>query len=805
MNKHPIQKRIAPAASPRPGLRPALAALCLAGLCSAPAALALPTGADVQSGSVSMALPDAKSLVVGQQSGSAIINWRTFNIAGDELVRFNQPSSQSVVLNRVLGGDLSSILGRLQSNGAVWLINPAGVLFGPNAVVDTAQLVASTLSMSNADFLARNYHFAGDSPASIVNQGTLRTASGGSIALVAARVVNSGTIDAPHGSVTLAAGKEAVLDFNGDGLLSVRVSGDAVGAAIDQGGLVSAEGGQVLLTARAKDALLDSVINVSGTVRAESLREVGGQIVLDGGNSGVVAVSGTLDAAGRGAGARGGVVKVLGERVGLFDHARLDVSGDSGGGTALIGGNWQGKGPESNARMAYVGEDARIAADALQRGNGGEIVLWSDQATRYFGTASARGGAQGGDGGRVEISGHELDFNGIVSTAAPLGRQGFLLLDPANIYLIHGNTGTGGSDGQVTNANPNVAFGTLFGLTNGEISDGRLNAIGGDIVLQATSLIQVGTAASAAQAVSLGAAVTSLTLESRGSGGDLTFVSGSSLSLSGGSLTLRAGVDSAGVVNGTDSGAATLGAISGVSGGVSVDAKSIALNGLISAPGSTVSLTARTGAIGGNAAVGTDVSATTLIASSAGGIGVPNPLETVVSSLNFSNTGNTEVNISNTKASGMTLSGRQSGTGAVSVTETAGDLTVDTVNSVIGINTSGGEVMLSATGNNNKITLQQAIDSGGGMVSLTADNMDLSGAINSGSGMVTLTTKDAAQDIALGGNAADTGSQLGLSAAELATVTGTGGLTIGSGTHSGTIKVSGSVGANPNELQLSGS
>jgi hypothetical protein len=154
-----------------------------------------------------------------------------------------------------------------------------------------------------------------------------------------------------------------------------------------------------------------------------------------------VTVSGTLEAAGAETGTTGGMVKVLGEYVGLFDHATVSASGDVGGGTVLVGGNWQGQGPEQNALRTTVGKDAKISASAVTKGNGGKVVVWSDEVTKFFGSIDARGGAQGGNGGSVETSGHTLQALGRVDISAPKGRGGLWLLDPNNI-TIKDNAGT---------------------------------------------------------------------------------------------------------------------------------------------------------------------------------------------------------------------------------------------------------------------------------------------------------------------------------------------------------------------------
>src|SRR5207302_4563489 len=140
-------------------------------------------------------------------------------------------------------------------------------------------------------------------------------------------------------------------------------------------------------------------------IRANSLVQRNGEIVLDGGSAGVVSNTGTLTASGADAGTTGGTVKVLGDKVGLFNGTRIDASGDAGGGTVLIGGNFHGAGPEQNASQTIVAQDATINADAVTTGNGGNVAVWSNDGTQFFGSVSARGGAQRGDGGFVEVSG----------------------------------------------------------------------------------------------------------------------------------------------------------------------------------------------------------------------------------------------------------------------------------------------------------------------------------------------------------------------------------------------------------------
>ncbi|MDZ4254200.1 MAG: filamentous hemagglutinin N-terminal domain-containing protein [Sulfuritalea sp.] len=401
---------------------------------------ALPVGGVVTEGGASINSSGA-STTITQSSQNVAINWQSFNIGATEAVQFIQPNSSSVALNRVLGPDPSSIFGSLTANGKVFLVNPHGVLFARGAQVNVGGLVASTLNITDGDFMAGRYRFAGNSTAAVLNQGTIN-ADGGSVALLGAEVGNDGIILARLGSVALAAGNAMTLDVAGDGLLSVAVSEGAVNALVQNGGLIHADGGNVLLTAMAAGDLLQSAVNNTGVIRAQTIENHNGTIRLLGDmQSGTMNISGTLDVSGAGTGQTGGDVTVTGHHVGLFD-AEINASGDAGGGTVLVGGGYQGNNPAvQNAAATYMSADSTINADALTNGNGGTVILWSDESTRAYGSITARGGAQGGNGGLIETSAHWLDTAGImIDASAPNGKAGTWLLDPADITISAGIT-----------------------------------------------------------------------------------------------------------------------------------------------------------------------------------------------------------------------------------------------------------------------------------------------------------------------------------------------------------------------------
>ena len=398
----------------------------LLALGASPAA-AGPEGGTVVGGSATIQGAGTPAVIVNQASSSAVINWNTFNIRANESVRFNQPSSSSVVLNRVTGGQgPSEIMGTLTANGRVFLINRDGILFGPGSVVNTAGFLATTHDIKNADFMAGRYNFniPGRPDASIVNQGRITATSGGFAALVAPGVRNSGTITATLGTVALASGNSFTLDMYGDKLITLAVGDQIASKVIDvatgkplkslvsntRSGVISANGGRVELTAAAARAVVDSVINTRGVIRANSIGHRNGLIVLNAATGGTkpagapaqtIKLAGTISAAGRHRGTTGGTVVVSGEHIKLA-NAKIDASGRRGGGKVLIGGDWGGGHPDTTlvsnasaklenytiATATTVSVDAakhdqRLGNRARQRRQGRAVVGQPDHLRRH--------------------------------------------------------------------------------------------------------------------------------------------------------------------------------------------------------------------------------------------------------------------------------------------------------------------------------------------------------------------------------------------------------------------------------------
>ncbi|MGH7042456.1 MAG: filamentous hemagglutinin N-terminal domain-containing protein, partial [Acetobacteraceae bacterium] len=471
-----------------------------------PAPNARPTGGQVVAGSAAIA--QAPNLTtISQASQRAAINWKTFDVGSKQTVRFAQPSASASTLNRVTTPNPSQIAGRITANGQVVIVNQSGVMFYKGAQVDVNGLVVSAAGITNKNYMAGRMIF--DQPARpnarVVNAGTITINQAGLGALVAPEVANKGVIVAKLGHVVLAGAKTATLDMYGDGLLSIDVNGEVtqapVGpngktatALVTNSGTILANGGKVLLTARAADGIVDNLVDAGGTIAADTEGGKAGMIALQG-VGGDVVVSGALLARGQGAGQHGGSVVVNGDQgVQLASTARVDASGAAGGGVVAVGTTLKRAkgGPSVTAKRtvkaATIEAGATIRADATDAGDGGRVTVLSTEDTDFSGAISARGGPNGGDGGFAEISGgggYQLNSDN-VDLSAPHGTLGSLLLDPNNLDV----EATGSSGVTVP------ATGTIASNSNaGTIGADTIAAIGADanVTLQAAGTIDVET------------------------------------------------------------------------------------------------------------------------------------------------------------------------------------------------------------------------------------------------------------------------------------------------------------------------
>ncbi|EKD70094.1 MAG: hypothetical protein ACD_46C00641G0002, partial [uncultured bacterium] len=303
------------------------------------------------------------STVINQASQKAIINWHSFNIGAQEATHFNQPNG-GVALNRISPTQgASQIYGKLSATGQIILVNPAGVYISPSAFINVGGIIATTAGITDANFLNGNYKFDQVSPysGSIINQGQIIAANHGLVALVGNSVQNDGTIQANMGKVVLASGETFTMSFSGNTMIGFAIDKNTMQRGIDQhgnplpdgvknSGIILADGGSVLVTAKTAANVLDHVINMDGIIQAQSVNQINGEIVLSGSDeSGVVRIAGKLNASGKSPNEKGGTVKVTGHNILLTNSADIDVSGDTSGGNIYIGGNYQGKGPLPNA------------------------------------------------------------------------------------------------------------------------------------------------------------------------------------------------------------------------------------------------------------------------------------------------------------------------------------------------------------------------------------------------------------------------------------------------------------------------
>ncbi|PMS33439.1 two-partner secretion domain-containing protein [Trinickia symbiotica] len=462
---------------------------------------ALPTGGQVSSGSGTIS-QSGSTMTVNQGTQNLSVNWNSFNIGATETVNYVQPNRSAIALNRVLGSDPSAIYGKLNANGQVFLVNPNGILFGKGAQVNVGGLVASTQNISDTDFLNRNFHFAGTA-GSVVNQGAINA---NYVALLGGQVSNQGTITAKLGTVALAAGSDITLDFAGDGLIGVQVNQGTLNALAENKQLIQADGGTVVLTAKAANSLISAVVNNSGVIEAASVANQGGTIKLLGDTSaGIAQNSGSLNGSEVNVSARSvlqtGTVSAdtanLAASFALIQTDGASVSANSvrmdGGEHSFISGTLKGANDLTVAGQTITlagaalatgengsirvgggahGQDTDIAnaqtvavngATTITGGDGAHVTVWSDGTTNYFGNTSA------GKNSFVEVSSKgTLNLGGTVS----VGDGSQILYDPANLVIDASPTS---SMFYLDLADPSAAAGNQHGsggvteLSNGNI------------------------------------------------------------------------------------------------------------------------------------------------------------------------------------------------------------------------------------------------------------------------------------------------------------------------------------------------
>ncbi|MEC4718587.1 filamentous hemagglutinin N-terminal domain-containing protein [Noviherbaspirillum sp. CPCC 100848] len=493
------------------GMKRRLLPMLIAGCCLPSLSTGNPLGAQVVNGQA--VFSQQGNLLSITNTPGAIINWQSFSINPGEITRFIQQNPNSSVLNRIVGQDPSQILGALQSNGRVFLVNPNGILFGKDARIDVNGLIASTLAISNEDFINGRMNFkAGDRAAGLKNQGAITTPAGGKVYLIAPNVENSGIINSPNGEVLLAAGHTVQLVDSLDPNMQVVLSAPEH-EALNLGQVIAQAGRTGMMGALVKQR---GIVNADSAVIGEN-----GKVVFKASRDALLEAGSRTSA--RGAG-KGGEIQVLGERVAINGDAQVNADGSQGGGSVLVGGDYLGKNPSiMNSRHSFVGEDAVISASATDAGDGGKVIVWSDGATGVYGSIAAEGGPQSGNGGFVETSGAKLSVAGArISTSAPKGNAGSWLLDPTDLNVVSTLTSAGSTDTADFDASSNNDA--------GEVQVSAINSATGSVTLTATNNITVSSAISRASTNQ------ALTLQA---GNNIAI--NNSIDTNGGSLDLRAG------------------------------------------------------------------------------------------------------------------------------------------------------------------------------------------------------------------------------------------------------------------------
>ncbi|MDH4226368.1 MAG: filamentous hemagglutinin N-terminal domain-containing protein [Deltaproteobacteria bacterium] len=373
------------------------AALFAAVLLMAPfIAHALPQDGSVTAGGATVS-SSGSTMDITQSTQKAIINWGSFSIASGESVNFTQPTASSIALNRVIGADTSFLNGALNANGGVYLLNPNGIIIGNGASVNVSSFLASTMNISDDDFLSGNYNFSqanGSTVTSVVNNGLIN-ASGGDVVLSAPSVTNTGVVSATLGKVFIGAGEQMVLTFSGDSIFGFVVDSATLGgASVDNSGTISANGGEVYITAKSAYNAVKSVVNNSGVIEANAIVNDGGVIRLTGD---IITNSGTISA---------------------------NVADNGTAGSISV---------VANDTLTLASGSIVSAAGADVNSNGGSIYLYS------YGNATAEGGqlidisggTVSGNGGSAEFSAAgNVAFAGTANGSAPGGSIGTFIIDP---------------------------------------------------------------------------------------------------------------------------------------------------------------------------------------------------------------------------------------------------------------------------------------------------------------------------------------------------------------------------------------
>ncbi|MBD2335443.1 CHAT domain-containing protein [Calothrix sp. FACHB-156] len=674
--------------------------------------------------------------ITGGQSSSNGANlfhsFQQFGLTPEQIANFQANPNLQNILGRVTGGNASIINGLIQVTGGtanLYLMNPAGFVFGPNASLNvpgaftatTANGIAFGNSWFNASG-ANNYSvlvgnptgfaFTMSQPGAILNAGNLAVVNGQSLSLLGGTVVNTGTLTAPAGQilVTSVPGENWVRLSQPGNLLSLEIQPSAANSNQPNNWTIPIPSLPELLT----------VGNTGLTANPDGTVKLSASNTTIPTTPGTTIVSGKVDASG----ATGGKVNILGQQVGLVD-ANINASGNNGGGTVLIGGDYKGQGTVPNATNTYVDSKSVIAADSNLNGDGGRVIVWANDTTQFLGKITARGGANSGNGGFVEVSGKNfLTFNGQVDTSAANGTLGTLLLDPSTLTIIDAPAG-GTFDGTPSN----IPFGLADNGAN-TISWGALSTAGANIDLQATGNITIDPITGNTPGVTTAAGVATLNLGSAGSfrltsqNGAVTFANTSNtINTTGGDIFISGASLALGNLNTTGSFAP--------SGDVNLSATGNITAGNINTSGFI---------FGGNG-YGGGYNAGNITATSSGGAITLGNLTTNINEVNAGQAGNVNLsavgNINTGNINTSAVEGSESATGGtVQASSSGGSITTGTINSSV---TKGGPSG-DYTATSGAVNLTAAANITTSAINSSATALNVDGDATATAGNVTLRT-----------------------------------------------------------------
>jgi trimeric autotransporter adhesin len=767
----------------------------------APVASALPTGGQVAQGAASISQA-GQAMSITQSTAKAVINWQSFDIGSGAQVNVLQPNSQSVLLNRVLSDNPSQIFGQLNANGQVVLVNPRGIVAGSDGSVNTSGFTASTLNISDADFMQGRYRFVGDgSKGEVLNQGTIRTAPGGYVALLGASVSNEGQIIAPQGSVALGAAGRISVPLGSTGKIRLELSPASINASVAnrKGGVIVAEGGQVYLQASAVGGALASV-QQSGQIDTSGAQAGDVHLLADNGR---IVVDGQIKANSSDAKAKGGSI-LIGRDV---DTGALAASTDVSGATL------------ENQKGFVETSGQHLVVDGIQV-KAGEWLL--DPTDITIGTAATSGIASSGTNPITQnpnTSGTTTSTISAATLASTLSGGTSVVVKTTNASGIGNGDITVASNIAVTGA----ADATLIlqaerdivvnaGVSIARTGSNKLNVVfNSDLDGNGTGAIVMNT----------GSAITSnggnITLgggaagdgsgQARGHGSQNRGVSltGASIDAGGGNIAITARGRTAvsagevgdgiyvedGVIKTSGAGSLTM---SGVGAGSAVGSSAVLVlggaitggsTGNVTVTGTNVSTWVNGNNFGVKLAKGPTSATSASLTSLGGNVSVTGTGGGVGSNLNHG------VRIEEALISA-------GGSGTVTVTGTGGGTTGTNNHGVVlsgassthGISSSGGAIQVTGTSSASSSgamgialysSAQARIASGNNAdVTLVADSMDIAGgAVSAGTGKLAIQNRTAGTKIDVGGADVLTGSPLtlGISDAELDRMTGQ--LTIG--------------------------